>query len=399
MTFKYSFVKVAYTFMVAAGCLAGIQADAQVSGSTVSRRDSAAIILTQPGNDPRVLNRLHQLVPSIAATADGKQIFAAWYTGGKGEGHGNYVTLAVSLDGGNTWKNDELVIYPKADETRFFDPALWRDRYGKIWLFYTISMQYKNWDLRAGVNAMDISWNGTKIVYQQPHVVSDGVMLNKPIDVEGKKFALFPVSVWKQGNGDNSAQPNYVKDGTFIKQYAYNRPIKELDTLKEYSEIKIQPDNIRIYDEHQVVQTNKKNVLLGMVRTRKGIYYCHSTDYGKTWDQPQPFTATGPTTSSRFFLGKLKSGNLLLVLNNASTRSKMTAFLSTDDGQTWPYHLLLDERMAVSYPDASQTADGQIHVVFDHDRTGDKAILYCHFTEDDIRRGDSSKLFKVRINP
>ena len=33
-------------------------------------------------------------------------------------------------------------------------------------------------------------------------------------------------------------------------------------------------------------------------------------------------------------------------------RSHLTALLSEDDGQTWPYYLLLDERNEVSYPDA-----------------------------------------------
>lgn len=366
--------------------------------STVPYRASAAIILQKPGNDPRIMNRLHEMVPSIAATSDGKQLFVVWYTGGKGENPGNYITVAVSLDGGTTWKNNELVVYPKNDETRFFDPSLWRDRTGKIWLFYTISMQFKNWDLRGGVNAMSIKWDGNKIVYQQPHVIADGVMMDKPIDVDGKNFALFPVSVWKLDEKDNSAEPNYVKEGTFIHQFVYKKEIKVLDTLSAYSAVHIQPENIRTFDEHQVVQTSKKNELICMIRTKKGIYYARSTDYGRTWDEPQPFTAAGPTTSSRFFIGKLNSGNLLLVMNNSTIRSKMTAFLSSDGGKTWPFKLLLDERMGVSYPDASQTKDGVIHVVFDRDRTSAKDILYCHFTEDDVRKGDNSNLFKLRVN-
>jgi hypothetical protein len=49
-------------------------------------RASAAVILEQPANDPRVQNRQHELVPTLATSADGKQIFLAWYTGGKGRG-------------------------------------------------------------------------------------------------------------------------------------------------------------------------------------------------------------------------------------------------------------------------------------------------------------------------
>ena len=135
-----------------------------------------------------------------------------------------------------------------------------------------------------------------------------------------------------------------------------------------------------------------------MLRTTKGIYYTNSSDFGKSWTPLKALTATGPTTSSRFYLGKLSSGNLLLIANNSSTRTKMTAFLSKDGGKTWPYKLLLDARENVSYPDADQTADGAIHVVFDRERTGAKDILYCKFTEYDLISGNLKAIYKTRVN-
>jgi len=135
-----------------------------------------------------------------------------------------------------------------------------------------------------------------------------------------------------------------------------------------------------------------------LMRTTRGIYAAISTDYGKTWTDPKPFTASGPTTSSRFYIGKLASGNLLLVSNNSTTRNNMTASLSKDGGKTWPYQLLLDSRDNVSYPDADQTPDGAIHVVFDRDRTGAKDILYCRFTEEDILKGLKENVFRKRVN-
>ena len=52
----------------------------------------------------------------------------------------------------------------------------------------------------------------------------------------------------------------------------------------------------------------------------------------------------------------------------------------------------------MSYPDADQTSDGTIHVVFDRERTGDKDILYCRFTENDILNGNATAVFKNRVN-
>ena len=365
---------------------------------TDPERATAAVILEHPANDPRILNRQHELVSSISCTEDGKQIFVAWYTGGKGEGPGNFVTLALSLDYGKTWKNDQLVIYPKVPSTRFFDPVLWRDKNGKIWLFYAVSLNNKHWDLKEGVNALPISWNGSKIVHGEPKLISYGVMMNKPVYVRQKDFVLFPVSVWQLGH-DHSGEPGYIKDGTFIRQFIYKKKKENINSTEAYSFFTVLPDSMRTYDEHQIVQTSEKGDFLGFIRTMKGIYYTRSSDYGKTWTNLEPFTATGPTTPSRFYIGRLKSGNLLLILNNSKTRNHLTAFLSKDGGKTWPHSLLIDSRANVSYPDVEQTNDGTIHLTHDRDRSGDKDILYIRFTEDDIINKLEKNIFRTRVNP
>ena len=110
--------------------ISGCNSDKKTADSTADTSDSAAIFIT--GSDPRLNNRNFEQVPAVAATADGKQIFVAWYSGGKAPGPGNYVTLSVSQDGGASWLNDQLAVVPKLPEYRFFDPALWRDKDGKV---------------------------------------------------------------------------------------------------------------------------------------------------------------------------------------------------------------------------------------------------------------------------
>ena len=72
--------------------------------------------------------------------------------------------------------------------------------------------------------------------------------------------------------------------------------------------------------------------------------------------------------------------------------------LSEDDGKTWPYTLLLDERNDAAYPDAKEGEDGYIYAVYDWERVKEREILMAKFTEEDILKGQvESKEGKLRI--
>ena len=69
-------------------------------------------------------------------------------------------------------------------------------------------------------------------------------------------------------------------------------------------------------------------------------------------------------------------------------RENLTAFLSYDDGKTFPYRLLLDGRSRISYPCGNIGADGRVLLAYDRERQrGAREILLASFTEDDIKRG------------
>lgn len=74
-------------------------------------------------------------------------------------------------------------------------------------------------------------------------------------------------------------------------------------------------------------------------------------------------------------------------VDERTDRSRMTAYLSDDDGQTWYGGLVLDERNEVSYPDATQADDGTIFVIYDRSRYKEKEILLARFSEEDIIAG------------
>jgi predicted neuraminidase len=124
-----------------------------------------------------------------------------------------------------------------------------------------------------------------------------------------------------------------------------------------------------------------------LARTKGNPHESFSDDNGKTWSEPKPSAIVN--LNARFFLRRLASGNLLLVKNGPidarlPRRSSLTAFLSTDDGKTWPKSLLLDDRAEVSYPDGFQAPDGGIHILYDWNRHTDAEILHVAFTEADF---------------
>ena len=112
---------------------------------------------------------------------------------------------------------------------------------------------------------------------------------------------------------------------------------------------------------------------------------CVSCDGGLTFSEARESDIPNP--NSRFYVSRTPSGRILLILNDdAKERKNLSAWLSEDDGATWPYKAVIDERTAVSYPDAD-LADGCIYLTYDRERTGAKEILFAAFTEEDIING------------
>ena len=107
---------------------------------------------------------------------------------------------------------------------------------------------------------------------------------------------------------------------------------------------------------------------------------------GKSWTDGE--NTDIPNPSSRFCLLRLKSGRVLLINQmDSKKRTAMTALLSEDDGKTFPYALLLDNGENNSYPDAVQSEDGTIYLIWDRGRQSAREIVCARITEDDILAG------------
>lgn len=309
-------------------------------------------------------NRQWQGIPGIERTAP-DSLWASWYSGGKSEGSENYAIVSRSSDNGQTW-TPVLVV----DDyfSRIFDPCLWKDTQGRLWLFF--------------VNGSGV-WriyteepNASRLVWSEPEKVAEGVMLNKPtVTVDGTW--LISSYTWT-GNGTDTMIYASVDNG---------KTWNLRGTLRTET---------KMWSEGMIIEKNDGTLWL-LLGTSSGVGQSFSTDGGATWSAMTDTGWGGP--GSRFFIRRLRSGNLLLINHkNNSGRSHITALISTDDGQTWPYQLLLDSRSNVSYPDAIEDENGVIYAVYDRERgkyiTGQEEnameILMAVFTEEDIINGSFS---------
>jgi predicted neuraminidase len=333
------------------------------------------------------LERKYQGIPGIERAANGR-LWATWYGGGEGEGIYNYIMLATSADDGNTWSDLKMVIDPDgAGKVRAFDPCLWRNPQGRLWLFWAQS--YELFDGRAGVWAMVTKdSNDENPVWSQPRRIANGIMLNKPVVLKNGQW-LLPCTIWNREPNDVFAKLNNERFSNVIVSKDNGLTF----SLKGHADV---PG--RHCDEHMIVEL-KDGRLWMLVRTNYGIGQSFSSNKGKTWTKGEPSNIAHAT--ARFFINRLSSGNLLLIkhgpIDKRTKRNNLTAYISKDDGKSWLGGLILDERSSVSYPDAVE-ADGVIYTIYDYSRHKEKEILMVVFTEDDVlaQKGVSDK-FRTKI--
>jgi hypothetical protein len=321
-------------------------------------------------------------VPSIAVSKGGR-IWAAWYSGTTpGEiiercPHA-YVVVSTSADGGRTWK-EVLAIDPDGPgPVKAFDPQPWVDPDGTLWVFWHHTDGRPAWAITADDPEQE---NPT---WSSPRTITSGVMMNKP-DVLSDGGWLFAV--------------NQRKTGTI----SVMRPLVSSDHGRTF----VEKGGVEVaYDlrpcEPMIVE-RKDGALWMLVRTTQGIGESVSGDGGATWSPLRPQAIRH--TASRFFIGRLRSGSLLLVKHmgmavdleavGRSQRRELMAFVSKDDGQTWSEGLMIDER-DVSYPDAQQADDGTIHLIWDHSRSREQEIWMTMFREEDVLAADESAATRVK---
>lgn len=333
---------------------------------------------------------IYQTGPSITISKGGR-LWVSIMTGGRGEDNDNYVDLITSGDGGETWSKP-LFALDIPGPVRTFDPAMWTDPTGKVWWYWC--QIYDHWDGRGGLWAMtcddpdraDAPWS-------PPRRLCNGVMKNKPIVTSRGEWWMC-VEQWRIWDHlkPHMDKEWFHKDTENTGANIY-RSTDQGETWHYLSTIFV-PEEVDSCNEHMAVELKDGSFRM-LLRTQYGIGESKSTDHGRTWTETVPSEFKNP--ESRFFFARLASGNIILIKNGPLDsvvkdkgrwyREKITAYLSEDDGKTFPYSLMLDPRGHVSYPDACQDTDGLIYAIHDFERTGKWEIILDRFTEEDIKAG------------
>jgi predicted neuraminidase len=92
-----------------------------------------------------------------------------------------------------------------------------------------------------------------------------------------------------------------------------------------------------------------------------------SRDGGVTWTAGQDSDVPNPGSSIEVVA--LRDGSWLMVSNDTeSGRARLSAWLSEDEGRTWPRRRAIEDTTggSYSYPSVIQAADGTVHVSYSH---------------------------------
>lgn len=327
----------------------------------------------EPGKQFSKNVRRWQGAPGIERTASGR-LWGTWFSGGETEPVvENYIILATSDDDGISWSDPVVVVSPEGED-RAFDPVVWLDPAGRLWWFWA-----QNRGLSDGVYGVWGAYlknpDAERMQWSVPRRICNGVMKNRPT-VTSNGTWLLPAAIW-------------ICKEPLLKEMAheqFSNVVASYDNGLTFNLIGKADIPDRTHDEHYIVE-RKDGSLWMLVRTSYGVGQSISTDGGMTWSHGTPSNIKN--ADSRLFIRRLRSGRLLLVHHDTTEniRNNLTVALSEDDGLTWYGNLMLDERIGVSYPDATEADDGRIFIVYDYNRETDKEILMAVVTEDDIIAG------------
>ena len=323
--------------------------------------------------------RLWQGIPGIEVTKKGR-IFATFYSGGTRESIGNF-TVLVKSDDGEHFSEPIAALYK--EDHRCYDPCIWIDPLDRLWFMWGYAPEHAVYAVICDDPDAD------ELVWSEKIKIGKDVMMNKPTVLSTGEW-LFPIAVWKQGVRAIESEYDSVDDER--KAFVY-RSCDEGKTFERVSGVDIED---RDFDEHMILEL-KDGTLAMFIRTKYGIGVAYSYDRGNSWTEGEKSDIAGPT--SRFHIRRLKSGRILLINHyEFEGRNNLTALLSEDEGKTWKYKLLLDERNDIAYPDAKESEDGYIYITYDRER-GDflnsieqvygsaREILMAKITEQDIIDG------------
>lgn len=330
--------------------------------------------------------RLNRLVSGGVARTPGGRLWAAFLM--NGETAFAKGTLVCSDDDGDSWSEpcfETDASFTPSDAFRVsINCVPWTAPDGRLFFFYDSGLSM--YDGLAGIwqtvcenpDAAEPEWSTPERIWHgaapnKPTVLPDGSWLlggvlgvypldpDKPCVCDHRYDDVRCAHAFRSDNAGES----WTRLGGF-------RVPQELWSFYEPNPVPLNDGGIRMY-----------------FRTSKGVAHTDSRDGGISWN---PFVfETFPHPPSRIAVARLHSGRLMMIRHRtdavAPKRECLAAYLSEDDGKSWPFELILDPHFGISYPDFCEGENGTIYAVYDHLREGG-AFLLARFREVDILSGN-----------
>lgn len=358
-----------------------------------------------PYHKHRINLRVFQGCPQVEIS-NGGRLWATWFGSNtqaeRAPFHeGQFSVISTSADEGQTWK--EVFVFDPSELLGggASDPMLWKDAQGNVRFIGLRNIDFKGQDEFASS-----AWEFTMLDPESEHTAWTAPRLlgNKNISV--MKPLIFPDGTIMRSMDDFKlvGKPDKVRI-RFLKEGVDGQPIF-------VSEFPV--DNDAGFAEQMPI-LRKDGSLFTFYRAKKGQKFAESFNGGKTWKlggyYPMQFSI-----NTKCILKTLPSGKVLLVANDVqlreengkrtfyytdangkerelkkprTVRTRMTAYLSDDDGKTFPHKILLCDDGQISYPSTTLGKDGAIYLVYDQGRgtIGQHTIFLSRITEEDILAG------------
>lgn len=235
--------------------------------------------------DPAYSQRLFQGIPSIARS--GARFWAVWYGGGKTEEPGNFAVLAYSDDQCKTWSEYGYIAFPGDPSRRVYDPQVWTDPAGTLWVLFAASGGGKVHDGSEGAWAMTATRPATAPQWSKAFRLSYYGIPMRPARIGDKVYV--PIDYWSR-----AARPPLYPEltGKRIFRLDYRqRQVHYVSTIGP----SVQKPGV---DETTLAQLGSGDILAAY-RTSAATEYSISRDGGLNWAPSAIWSALGANPVSR----------------------------------------------------------------------------------------------------
>jgi predicted neuraminidase len=278
---------------------------------------------------------------TILELPDGR-LLSAWF-GGKHEKDPSVEIWMSAKPKGGTWSAPEAMTnFPQVPT---WNPVLFRDAGGKVWLFFKLGPDEQNW-IGAYRTSTDDGKTWSDVTYLPAGLL--GPIRSKPVTLRDGAI-LAPTSV--EAYQTWTAWMDRSTDGG--KTWTIHGPLV-FDGVRRGL---IQPTVWETKD-------GRVRALMRSTRAIGAIVEATSNDGGRTWGAVTKTVLPNPDAG--IDAAKMSDGRVALVFNDTATgRSPLNLAFSDDDGKTWGTHYVLeDEPGEYSYPAVIQGRDGNLQITY-----------------------------------